>query len=140
MGLPVFFPSPEISLRLPEGVPTTLPDLCRAAGVSCRVSGLSTRRFLAMATTPRMRVVRMPGSLSDVWMGIPPGTPRRRALLALGMLAYSVFDYGARETLRGLPESRATVGPGRPRSARSLTPAERQRRRREKLSRQEVSR
>jgi hypothetical protein len=130
MGLPVFFPVPKITLRLPEGRSTSLPALCEEAGVACRVSGLSASRPLATATTPRMRVARMPGALSAVWLGIPPGSPRRRALLALGMLAYAVFDYGARETLRGLPESRAAAGPGRPRSARALTPAERQRRRR----------
>ncbi len=127
MSLPVFFPTPEITLELPEGEPATLESLCVAAGVACRVTGLSASRPLKIAVRPQMRVARTPGQLSPVWLGIPPASPRRRALLALGMLAYSVFDYGARETLRGLPESRASAGPGRPRTGRPATPAERQR-------------
>ena len=133
MSLPVFFPVPEIALELPEGDPVTLSSLCEAAGVSCRVTGLSAGRHLKIAACPRMRVVRAPGTMSAVWLGIPPASPRRRALLALGILAYSVFDYGARETLRGLPESRAAAGPGRPRVGRPATPAERQRERRKKV-------
>jgi len=128
MGLPVFFPEPEINLTLPAGKRTTLKGLCVLAGVECRVTGLGAERTIFMASSQRMQIVRRPGALSDIWLGVPPGTTKRRSLLALGMLAYGIFDYGARETLRGLPESRATLGAGRPRSPRALTNVERQRR------------
>jgi hypothetical protein len=132
MGLPVFFPQPEIALVLPRGRRTSLPELCEEAGVKCRVTGISAQRRIWIAAALSMRIVRKPGTLSGIWLGVPKASFSRRALLALGMLAYGAFDYGARETLRGLPEARATVGPGRPRSPRPLDPAERQRRHRSK--------
>ena len=130
MSLPGFFPTPEPSLRLPAGEKTTLSKLCDLAGIECRVSGISAERQIFVTESSEMRIVKRPGALSDVWLGVPLGTEKRRALLALGMLAYGEHDYGARETLRGLPESRASAGPGRPRSRRPLTGAERQRRHR----------
>jgi hypothetical protein len=132
MGLPVFIDPPEISLVLPEGEPVTFQALCDLAKVKCKVSGISTHRPLRIALARELCSVRLPGQLSPVWLGIPRGAPRRRALLALGVLAYGVFDYAARETLRGLPESRASAGPGRPRKTRPLTVAERQSRHRER--------
>src|ERR1700690_244051 len=138
MSLPVFFPSPEIRCSsLPAGKRTTLAELCKRANVACRVSGISAERPIFLAEAAEMRIVRKPGALSAVWLGVPPegvppeGVPsrtaKRRALLALGMLAYGEHDYGARETLRGLSESRASAGPGRPRTRRPFTAAERQR-------------
>ena len=132
MGLPVFFPQPEIVLELPAGKPTSLPELCRACGVPCKVTGLSARRPLRISETAELRVARIPGALSGIWVGIPPVPPARRALLALGLLAFSAFDYGARETLRGRPEAFPSTSAGRPRSRRALTAAERQRRHRER--------
>lgn len=133
MGIPLFIPRPSIALALPAGDDVTLDELCDLAGVRCKVSGLSARRPLTMALAKEMCSVKLPGSLSPVWLGIPKGTPKRRALLALGALAYGVFDYAARETLRGLPESRPTRGPGRPRSKKAMSGAERQRRYRQRI-------
>lgn len=117
-------------MKLPAGEKITLSSLCDLAEVACRVSGISAERSIFVAAAPEMRIIRQPGALSAVWLGVPPGTGKRRALLALGMLAYGEHDYGARETLRGLPESQASAGPGRPRSRKPLTGAERQRRHR----------
>lgn len=130
MSLPVFFPSAQICGSLPRGRRVTLQALCKRAGIKCRVSGPSTKRPLSIGTSPVVKVVREPGHDGAVWIGMPKGTTRRRALLALGTLAYGVFDYAARECLRGLPESRAGVGPGRPRKPGALTAAERQQRHR----------
>lgn len=132
MGLPVFFPQPSIVRTLPPGVDVSFRALCESAGVACKVTGISARRPIKIADSRELMAARLPGSLSPVWLGVPPSSPRRRALLALGLLAYGVFDYAARETLRGLPESRATAGSGRPREGRALTGAERQRRHRQK--------
>ena len=132
MGLPVFFPSCEISLELPAGRPVSIADLCHEAGVKCRVTGVAARRPVRVATAPSMRAVRRPGTLSEVYVGVPKCSPSRGALLALGLLAYSAFDYAARETLRGLPEAAAVSSPGRPLSPRPLSGAERQRRYRAK--------
>jgi len=133
MGLPAFIPQPQVSLALPEGADVTLGELCAAAGVRCRVTGISASRPLKIAPARELSAVRLPGQLSPVWLGVPDGPPERRAMLALGLLAYGVFDYAARETLRGIPKSRAVAEPGRPRTGRALTSAERQRRHRGRM-------
>lgn len=130
MSLPVFFQSPAVESRLPRGGRrTTLADLCRQAGIPMRVTGLGARRPIYVSSAPRLAAVRMPGKLGPVWVAAP-GSAARRSLLVLGVLAYAVFDYGARECLRGRPEARAAAGPGRPLVPRPLSVAERQRRHR----------
>jgi len=133
MSLPVFFQTPKISLRLPRGRRVTIEELCRQAGVSCRVTGLSARRQLHVADAPLLRAVRSPGPLGPVWVGVPYKDVRKRALHVLGMLAYGVFDYAARECLRGLEVARPSPGRGRPRTGRALSAAERKRLSRQRL-------
>jgi hypothetical protein len=126
MTAPVFFPIPEISLQLPPGSRTSLAELCAAAGVPLRVTGLGARRKIAVARSPVLRCVRMPGTMGDVWIGLPPSSAKAKAESALCVLAYAVFDYAARETVRGIV--RTTVGRGRPRRGLPATAAERKRR------------
>jgi hypothetical protein len=134
MSLPVFFPTADVATTLPPGKRFTLRELCTLAGVECRVTGAPAERRLRVGESPVLRAVRIPGPLSEVWLGIPRGNPRSRALKALGLLAYGAFDYGARETLRGLTIARPGPGPGRPSSGFALSAAERQRRYRERLA------
>jgi hypothetical protein len=131
MSLPVYLPPCEISLSLPPGKKVTLRYLCQVAKIPCMVSGLE--REISIAERSSMRVVRQPGALAPVWLGVPRGSLQRRALLALGLLAYSAFDYGARECVKGRPETRVAQGRGRPPSGRPLSNAERQKRFRLKL-------
>jgi hypothetical protein len=133
MGLPAYIPAPSIVGKLPAGQDVTLRELCDRAGVVCRVTGISAERSLKISCTKSLEAARLPGLLGPVWLGVPKGSLRRRALLALGLLAYGVFDYAARETLRGLSCSRASVGAGRPRTGKALTGAERQRRWRQRI-------
>ena len=128
MALPVFFPVVDVAAALPGGRRSTVRQLCRAAGVECRVVGAPAERCVILAEAPLPRALRTPGPLGPVWLGLPRGDSRRRALQALGLLAYGVFDYCARESLRGLPIARPTAGPGRPRTGTALSAAERQRR------------
>jgi hypothetical protein len=135
MSLPVFLPVAEVASRLPSGRRLTLRQLCRLAEVDCRVSGPPATRPLRLAHSRALRAVRRPGPFGEVWLGVPRNRkPKARALLALGLLAYGVFDYGARESLRGLAVAKPSPGPGRPISGSGQSPAERQRRYRQRLS------
>jgi len=91
----------------------------------------AAERRVYMRRSP-LSSAREPGSLGAVSLGVPEGDKKSRAVLALGLLAYTVFDYAARESMRGRPEAKVAVPLGRPRKARALTGAERQRRWREK--------
>gem|GEM_PF-2808169 len=66
---------------------------------------------------------------------MPAGSPRARARLALGALAYSIMDLVARESIRGAAWAAAAPPRGRASSGTALTNAERQRRYRAKHNR-----
>jgi len=126
--LPAILPKVAIMAQVPRGAETTVSALCDDAGIECRVTGPSAERcvFLRRAAVPEAS--REPGSLGCVSIGLPESDKKASAILALGILAYGVFDYAARESLCGRPESRLALPLGRPRKAKSLTGAERQRR------------
>jgi hypothetical protein len=125
--LPASYPRVQIAARAPAGQATTVRALCLLAGIECRVTGPAALRPVRLGHASALTAVREPGPAGVVWIGAPQMARRRRALHALGLLAYAVFDYAARESLRGLPEARPAAA-GRPRKARVLSGAERQRR------------
>lgn len=135
MGLPVFFSAAEVSAALPRGAQMTVRDLCKRAGIACRVTGAPASRPVRLGKAPVLRAVRLPGPMAGVWIGVPSGPSRTRAWKALGLLAYGVFDYCARESLRGIAVAKPSPGPGRPRTGFAMSVAERQRRHRNQWAR-----
>jgi len=131
--LPAILPMAKIVSKAPKGVPYTIQSLCEMAGIECRVTGPAADRQIYLRETNQLEAAREPGSLGIVSMGLPASSQKDRAILALGSLAYSVFDYAARESLRGRPESKMALPLGRPRKAQPLDGASRQRRYRERL-------
>jgi hypothetical protein len=128
--LPALMPKVQIVAKAPLGLPYTIGSLCREAEIECRVTGPAVERKVYL-NKGSLGVAREPGSLGVVSMTLPTfksDEPRKRAVLALGILAYAVFDYVARESLRGRPEAQMALPVGRPRKARSMNGAERQRR------------
>ena len=134
--LPIIMPDAQIVKRCSRrGSRETVTSLCLKAGIACRVTGpAADRKVWVLATQGSLpeHIEREPGAYGPVFIKVAGKTIRRRSFKALGFLAYVVFDYASRESLRGLPEARM-VGPvGRPRQAHSLSGAERQRRFRNK--------
>jgi hypothetical protein len=135
--LPAVFPKVMIVKRVVRGRASTVRSLCRVAGIDCRVTGPTAERRIYLRFTREIEIAREPGPFGFVSIGVPDkGTPavstpavsKEQAVLVLGILAYAVFDYAARESMRGRPEARLKLPLGRPRKARPLTGAERQRR------------
>lgn len=126
--LPAHLPCSVIVPKVPSGRRTTIRALCQEAGLDCRVTGPSAERVVYLRSTPVVEIHREPGVTGDVAVGSPETRPRERAVLALGALAYVVFDYAARESMRGRPEAATAPPLGRPRVAHPLSGAERQRR------------
>jgi hypothetical protein len=127
--LPAVFPKVAIVKRVPRGRGSTVRSLCRAAGIDCRVTGPAAERRIYFRFTSEIEIAREPGPFGSVSVGIPDkGDGKEQATLALGILAYAVFDYAARESMRGRPEARLKLPLGRPRKVRALSGAERQRR------------
>jgi hypothetical protein len=123
----LFFPHVSIVARIPGGTPATVESLCRQAGIECRVTGPTASRRVYLRDADLLAVSREPGYSGKVSIDLPETDPRRRAVLALGVLAYAVFDYAARESVRGWSEMRTASPRGRPRTPRPQTNAERQR-------------
>ena len=113
--LPAIFPDVQIVKSIPSGYRgMTISSLCERAGIECRVTGPSARRKIHLLVG-QPAVSREPGSSGTVSIRIPDGDEKERAILALGILAYAVFDYASRESMRGRPEARMSLPPGRPR-------------------------
>ena len=125
--LPAIFPDVEIVKRIPAGRETTVSSLCEEAGIECRVTGPAAGRKIYLRSD-LLSVSREPGPSGSVAIGLPGGPRKEQAILALGILAYAVFDYAARESMRGRPEARMSLPPGRPRKPHPLSGAERMRR------------
>ena len=101
----------------------TYQDLCRRAGVRCRISGEDLRRTIVLARQGEsVRIVGNPDTLRVV---ANESNAEKQALRALEVLAYGFHDYAAREAVCGRGYFRPLPPPGRPRSGRALTSAER---------------
>ena len=132
--LPAILPKVKIvkQARL-EGRVLTVHSLCDMAKIECRVTGPSTERKVFLKVGDHIEATREPGPMGVVTLTLPPGDDKSRSCLALGILAYSVFDYVARESMRGRPEAKSALPLGRPRKVHPATGAERQRRWRQRL-------
>jgi len=127
--LPALLPQAQIVKRVSRrGRGLTVGALCREAGIECRVTGPGAGRKVYVRRSSEPRVEREPGTLGTVAMSLNARDEKSRAVLALGILAYVVFDYVARESVRGLPEMKTAPPRGRPPKPRVLSGAERQRR------------
>ena len=137
--IPAMFPPATIVVEAPRGKTHTVESLCHQAGIECRVTGPSASRVVYLHRAGHLEVHREPGNAGAVSIGLPGDLPedetREAAFLVLAVLAYVVFDYAARESVRGRPEMRVSLPRGRPQSLNPMTGAERQRRWREKQAR-----
>ncbi len=129
MALPVFFPFP-VYVRQIRGRARSIEELCRLAGVECRAIGSWVNRPVVIrAVGDRVRVAAEPGDWGTVAITVPAAihSEQERARLALGALAYSLFDGVARASISGHAWSRAAMPRGRhPGAARPKSNAERQ--------------
>ena len=131
--LPAFFPKVSIVAKAPtDGRRYTVRSLCERAGIPCRVTGPSALRQIHLRYADEFEIAREPGSMGRVAIGVPHDD-QASAVLALGALAYAVFDYTARESMRGRPERKTASVRGRPRKAHPLSGAERTKKWRAKL-------
>ena len=135
--LPAVLPKVLIMKKVARGHKTSVRQLCSDAGIECRVTGPSAERTVYLCKG-KPSAARESGSMGAVSICHPSVNAKARAIFALGVLAYSAFDYASRESMRGVPESKMSLPLGRPRLAHPLTGAERQRKwrlaRREELA------
>lgn len=108
----------------------TIKELCDDARISCKATGEWVHRkvFIHHGDTARI-AVDIDGSVAIETTKRTRSSIAREALL---LLAYGVFDLVARESVKGLPWSRATPPAGRPKTGVALNNAERQARFRSK--------
>lgn len=130
--IPVFLPKVKIVTKVRMGREFTIEKLCQLAKIECKATGPSIRRIVSIFDSDELVIEREPGELGKVGIGLKT-LAKKAEIFALGVLAYAVFDYAARETMRDLPESKSVFPVGRPRKPRALSGAERQGRYRERL-------
>lgn len=129
MSLPVFFPQPIYRPSLPSDQDQALSDVCAQAGAPCRASGAWTRRPIRILRGPVFTIEAEPGYQGRVQITVPASYSNQRAArLALGALAYALFDGVARASIKNEAWRRAAAPVGRPKSPTALNGAERQKR------------
>ena len=138
MSLPVFYP-PPIYVRRIRGHVRTIEVLCRLAGVECRAYGNWIHRPVVIRSVGEcIRVSAEPGDWGAVEITLPEPvqSEQEQVRLALGALAYSLFDGVARASVAGHEWSRAALPRGRrPGAVRPKSNAERQRALRQRAKR-----
>jgi hypothetical protein len=137
MSIPFFLPIPSFHAKLPLADAIPLDELCVRAGVRCKASGAWTRRMVSFVPSSSLFVRAMPGA-NGIEIGTDQTDPVWRARIALSILAYSMMDLVARESIRGAEWARIKAPVGRPASGRRpMSSTERQRRWRSKHKKQD---
>lgn len=100
IGLPVFIPTPTYVNKLPDGIELTLAELCDRAGVVCQASGKWIDRKVILVDSKELFIKAIPsgGAVAIGIAGADDG--KRSAMLALHLMAYSVLDVVAKESIR----------------------------------------
>ncbi len=132
MTLPVFFPPPVYVRQIRNrSRARPLDELCRMAGVECQALGDWVKRPVVIRPGGKsLQTNAEPGDWGAVEITLPENvrSEQEQARLALGALAYSLFDGVARASIAGQEWSRAATPRGRrPGVARARTNSERQR-------------
>ncbi len=133
MSIALFLPLPSYVPHLLLEKPLTVRTLCGLAGVRCRASGQWTERKVEITAGSPIEVVAEPGDWGSVRIAIQSGSKLAKARLALAIMAYSIHDVVALESIRGAEWSRVALPRGRPKTGLALTGGERQRRFRAQL-------
>ncbi len=125
--LPVFFPIVNIVREsdIDGGVRLSIRLLCEQSGIPCRVTGPASERRVVVKELEQndLTVSKAPGEFGTVCVSTNNPDP----LFVLGVLAYGVNDYAARETVCGRGLFGVQKALGRPRTGRALLESERKR-------------
>jgi len=136
MKMPLFFPIPTRVRSVAEsthaGTTLSLYDLCEQAQVPCKATGTWTMRNVTVHTPEKSGVapsiVCEPGSQGSVVITTPANlNPKDASRYALAAMAYGLFDFVARESVRGCSWARPTLPAGRKRSGTAKSNSVRQR-------------
>lgn len=128
MSTPLFFPIVSYAPHLPLNNPLTVSELCAMAGVRCRASGAWTKRQVEVVFGNRIQVIAEPGDWGNVQIVVKIKSKVEGYRFALAIMAYSIQDLVAKESIKGTPWSRIAIPRGRPKTGQALTTKERQRR------------
>jgi hypothetical protein len=126
MSTPLFLPHPKVVAKIDASAAIPLRELIIATGAQCRASGTWTLRpILLKRGTPGIN--KEPGDWTPVEIYVDPELTELEAYrVAACLLAYSVLDTVARESIRGLEWTRPTLPRGRPYTGTAKTGAMRQ--------------
>ena len=152
MSIPLFLPQPTY-VKLPltnAGELITLKELCEKLKTPCRASGLWVDRLVRIILiennlktendlntnnlnkkTTLPLIEKESGDWGEVRITLLSKQFKSQTKIyqmALGIMAYSVFDLVARESIRGLPWAKVSAPKGKPRARSPLSSKERQRR------------
>ena len=121
MSTPFFIPPAHDVPLVRADDSYSLRDLCAIAAVPCRGSGAWTNRKVSFQHRTALKIVAEPGDWGSVLIECVVTDPILRSRLALQILAYSIHDLVAKESIRGAAWNTLSPPKGRPKKARALT-------------------
>ena len=126
MKIPLFFPIPLLVSTIDVQDALPLHVWIDRAGVPCRASGRWIDRPVVAA--PNTQTQREPGDWGAVRVGVPQGlSSQDEARYVVVVMAFSVMDLVARESIRGAAWARPSPPPGRAPTGLAKSNRERQR-------------
>lgn len=127
-----FTPAPHYVQQIHKGNFLPLGQLCQCAGVKCAASGSWTERKVDIKYGNLLRIEVEPGDWGAVRIVMKKSTKLAEARLALLVLAYSLHDLVAKQSIIGAPWARVPIPSGRIKTGMALSNSQRQKIFREK--------
>lgn len=132
MSTPFFISPPIYVETIISSRAVTIQALCNTAGVKCQASGSWINRRVEIKHGPRVLIEAEPGDWGTVRITMPKTNKIEEARVALTILAYSLHDLVAKQSIKGQLFSKVPNPRGRKRTGKALSNAERQRLHRER--------
>lgn len=133
MSTTFFIPPPKYLQRLELVNPLDIAALCERVGIRCQASGAWINRRIEIKHGSELFVEAEPGDWGAIRITMPKTTKLAEAKLALVVLAYSLNDLVARQSVKGHDFARVPIPKGRIKTGRALSNAERQKLYRERV-------
>lgn len=134
MSTTFFYPPPHYTTKLflPTRSSRSLKDWCSLAEIPCRASGSWVERKICVKKAPLFKIFAEASPHTSVLIESPTTTkPQEQARLVLSVLAYSLMDPVARESIKGAKWNTISTR-GRKPTGKARTNGERQRAYRER--------
>lgn len=122
-----FLPQPKFVAQIPLDNYLEIASLCERAKIPCAASGNWTKRKIEISYSNHLQIEAEPGDWGTVKISMRKSSKLLEARLALLILAYSLHDLVAKQSIKTHPWAKIPLPKGRIKTGKAMSNAERQR-------------